>query len=902
MKGNPTTFDHANLSNIGTNTHAQIDTHVSSTSNPHSVTKAQVGLANVDNTSDANKPVSTATQTALDGKVNTNAAITASTKTKIQYDSKGLVVAGTDAAVADITGLQTALDAKESTANKNQNNGYAGLDSSGKLNPSQLPAIAVTDTSVVASQVDMLALTAEVGDLAVRTDLNKTFILRVSPASTLGNWQELLTPTDSVASVYGRTGIVTAQAGDYTADQITETVSNKILTSAERTKLTGVATGATANSSDSALRDRTTHTGEQAISTVTNLQTTLNLKLEAASIANFETSTQLNSRDTANRNRANHSGSQLASTISDFTSTVLATVLTGLNLATSSVISATDTVLTALGKLQAQVTSLNTNKFDKPVGDTSQYVAGDGSLISFPLFAQADRLVTAVRNQLGSSVVAGTVIYLNGVSGNKPLIGLAQANQEVSSNKTFGLIQATINNNNNGYAVVSGTVSGINTSGFSEGQVLWLSPSVAGGFTSVKPQTPNHAVLIGIVTRSHATQGTVETKIQNGYEIEELHNVLINSPVLNQVIAYDSVDSLWKNLTLSKSSVGLVNVDNTSDANKPVSTAQQTALNAKQNTLVSATNIKTINGASVLGSGDLAIAAAAAAAGSNTQIQFNNSGVFGASSNLTYSGGQLLVTSPATSTVPAVIKGFSGQTANLQQWQNSSGTVLAAVSASGSLGVGATNPDSATQAYITQTTTGSQANALRTKGPGSSVGNWRGRIVAGGDNTAFIMGEYNSQAWLGGHNAVLTAWNDFHIQPDGAANLLIAAGAADSPTGRMGVGISSPQAKVHIKTHSTSVPNLILEGVSSQTANLQEWQNSSGVVLSAISSAGDLISNTTTGTKIGTATNQKLGFFNATPVVQQTGGAATAGALYTATEQGMLQKVYDALRTFGFLS
>ena len=64
----------------------------------------------------------------------------------------------------------------------------------------------------------------------------------------------------------------------------------------------------------------------------------------------------------------------------------------------------------------------------------------------------------------------------------------------------------------------------------------------------------------------------------------------------------------------------------------------------------------------------------------------------------------------------------------------------------------------------------------------------------------------------------------------------------------------------------------------------------------------NIVLNTTTGTKIGTATSQKLGFFNATPVVQQTGGVSTAGASYTATEQSMLQTVYNALRTFGFLS
>lgn len=67
------------------------------------VTKSDVGLGNVDNTSDANKPISTATQTALDGKVDENASITGATKTKITYDAKGLVTAGADATTTDIS-------------------------------------------------------------------------------------------------------------------------------------------------------------------------------------------------------------------------------------------------------------------------------------------------------------------------------------------------------------------------------------------------------------------------------------------------------------------------------------------------------------------------------------------------------------------------------------------------------------------------------------------------------------------------------------------------------------------------------------------------------------------------------------------------------------------------------
>ncbi len=67
-----------------------------------SLTRSSVGLGNVDNTSDVNKPVSTAQQTALDLKVTANGAITGATKTKITYDAKGLVTGGADATTADV--------------------------------------------------------------------------------------------------------------------------------------------------------------------------------------------------------------------------------------------------------------------------------------------------------------------------------------------------------------------------------------------------------------------------------------------------------------------------------------------------------------------------------------------------------------------------------------------------------------------------------------------------------------------------------------------------------------------------------------------------------------------------------------------------------------------------------
>lgn len=173
-------------------------------------------------------------QTSLDSKVDKVAGerlINASEITKLSNQS------GTNTGDQDLSSYATNanLNLKENAANKNIANGYAGLGSDGKLISSQLPSITISDTFVTASQAAMLALTAETGDVSVRTDLNKSFILKGTNPTVLADWQELLTPTSAVTTVFGRNGAVTAQTGDYTADQITETATRKFQTATQNT-------------------------------------------------------------------------------------------------------------------------------------------------------------------------------------------------------------------------------------------------------------------------------------------------------------------------------------------------------------------------------------------------------------------------------------------------------------------------------------------------------------------------------------------------------------------------------------------------------------------------------------------------------------------------------------------
>lgn len=163
---------------------------------------------------------------------------------------------------------------------------------------------------------------------------------------------------------------------------------------------------------------------------------------------------------------------------------------------------------------------------------------------------RAERIDVAVRNNSEFTILKGSVIYLNGAVGNRPTIALAKANSEITSSSTFGITVEDIPSNADSYVACLGTIHVLNTSSYTEGATLWLSPEVYGGMTTTKPLAPNHSVRIGIVTRSHPTLGSVVLQIQNGYEIDELHNVQITNPSDRQRLLYNSETTTWQNKTV----------------------------------------------------------------------------------------------------------------------------------------------------------------------------------------------------------------------------------------------------------------------------------------------------------------------------------------------------------------
>jgi hypothetical protein len=170
----------------------------------------------------------------------------------------------------------------------------------------------------------------------------------------------------------------------------------------------------------------------------------------------------------------------------------------------------------------------------------------------------AHKEMVSVINKTGVTIPKGTIVYLKSASssGTHPEILLADADTEATSSKTLGATYEDIDDSTVGYVVTSGEVDNLNTSMYSIGAKLWLSQT-AGQVTTTPPVQPAHTVFIGTVTRSQNTNGRILYAIQNGYELEELHNVLITgTPSNGQVLTYNSTSSLWINQTPSSSSGG----------------------------------------------------------------------------------------------------------------------------------------------------------------------------------------------------------------------------------------------------------------------------------------------------------------------------------------------------------
>lgn len=208
--------------------------------------------------------------------------------------------------------------------------------------------------------------------------------------------------------------------------------------------------------------------------------------------------------------------------------------------------------------------------------------------------------VARVLNNTGTAMTNGQVVIVSGAQGNRLTVALADNTSDLTSGAILGIVTEPIANNQQGFATLSGLVRGLNTVSFNEGDILYLGSS--GAITNVKPVTPLHLVTVGYCVRSHATEGSIFSHPQNGYELDELHDVLITSVQNDDVLSWNSTGLYWENVALPSAPVTSVNGDVgvvVLDADNIAPTASRIYLNGGSQTIA---GDKTLTGSTVAAS------------------------------------------------------------------------------------------------------------------------------------------------------------------------------------------------------------------------------------------------------------------------------------------------------------
>jgi hypothetical protein len=454
-------------------------------------------------------------------------------------------------------------------------------------------------------------------------------------------------------------------------------------------------------------------------------------------------------------------------------------------------------------------------------------------------YAQGDPIFVTVRNATGATLPKGTIVYISGSNGNHVQVTPAIATSDATSARTLGWLAASIANNASGLCQVEGYLEGLNTQGFTSGDQLYLSGTTAGAFQVTKPQAPIHLVYVGVVTKVSAGDGHVFVKVQNGYELEELHDVQITSPVNNQVLTYDSATDLWKNATNPADGVTSITATAPLTGGTITSTGSigldQTALSITQSQVTSlvtdlantaklnTANTFTVGGHVINNSGTaivpLQINGVSGQSGDLVQVR-DNSGNNNVSVSATYglvgrnagtvsfalssASGLGAFYSTAAGNVPMTLRGAASQTADLLQFQTSGGVVRAKVDGNGfavfgnstvlSNAVLSVNPFGATQV---------------------------GAVIRGAASQSA-----NLQEWQDSAGTLITR---------------IAAQGQLGTTARITVGQTTISTAGQLSVvGNTDRVQMAVVGNNPQTANLQEWQNSAGTVRAKVDANGNV--------------------------------------------------------------
>lgn len=169
---------------------------------------------------------------------------------------------------------------------------------------------------------------------------------------------------------------------------------------------------------------------------------------------------------------------------------------------------------------------------------------------------RADIVYELCQNSSGGTIPAYSVVYVDGSNGTNPTIALADADTEATSSKTLGFTETSSANGDTVTVITQGRLTGVDTSAASAAGVsVWLSGTAGGYVFGSPPAEPAHSVYLGVVTKKNVSTGEIFVKVQNGYELDELHDVSAASPTDGDLIQYVSSTGLWTKKSISAAGI-----------------------------------------------------------------------------------------------------------------------------------------------------------------------------------------------------------------------------------------------------------------------------------------------------------------------------------------------------------
>lgn len=196
---------------------------------------------------------------------------------------------------------------------------------------------------------------------------------------------------------------------------------------------------------------------------------------------------------------------------------------------------------------------VGTTRWNDAIGSSETILKGGNVILKNGVDLLA-RVVNKVSPNQTLTKAQYKAVRISGAQGQRLAVALAQANNDTNSADTIGLVTETIPTNQEGFIMTVGNLENINTTGslqgetWSDGDVLYLSPTTPGAITNVKPNgSTGHIVVVGYVEYAHQNNGKIYVKIMNGWELDELHNVYISNVADGNMLIYQSSNSLWVN-------------------------------------------------------------------------------------------------------------------------------------------------------------------------------------------------------------------------------------------------------------------------------------------------------------------------------------------------------------------